>query len=128
MKLHATLLIAAICALFYVFLSLRVILVRFKGEKLAVDTPADGALQMRIRIHGNFIEYVPFALLLMGFLEISGTSQVHLLWLGGILIAARVAHAIGLPMKAPNPWRAFGIMGTLGVLIAESVDALRLLT
>lgn len=128
MKLHATLLIGAICALFYVFLSLRVILVRFRGEKLAVDAPADGTLKMRIRIHGNFIEYVPFALLLMGFLEISGMGQTHLLWLGGILVAARVAHAIGLPMKAPNPLRAFGIMGTLGVLVAESIDAFMLLS
>ncbi len=128
MKLHATLLIAAICALLYVFLSLRVILTRFRGEKLAVESEIDHRLQTRIRVHGNFIEYVPFALLLMGFLEISGASQSHLLWMGGILIAARIAHAVGLPLKPPNPWRAFGIMGTLGVLIAESIDALLLLT
>ncbi|HEX8958053.1 MAG TPA: MAPEG family protein [Burkholderiaceae bacterium] len=127
MKLHATLRISAICALIYVFLSLRVILTRFRGEKLAPDARADRQLHMRIRVHGNFIEYVPFALLLMGFLEISGTSQAHLLWMGAVLIAARIAHAIGLPLKAPNPLRAFGIAATLGVLVAESVDALLLL-
>lgn len=127
MKLHATLLISGICALIYVFLSLRVILTRFRGEKLAPDAQADRQLHIRIRVHGNFIEYVPFALLLMGFLEVSGASQAHLLWIGGVLIAGRIAHAIGLPLKAPNPLRAFGIVATLGVLIAESVDAFLLL-
>jgi uncharacterized membrane protein YecN with MAPEG domain len=127
MKLHATLLIAAICALLYVFLSLRVILTRFRGEKLAVEAQADRQLQIRIRVHGNFIEYVPLTLLLMGFLEISGAKPNHLLWMGAVLIAARIAHAVGLPLKAPNPLRAFGIMATLGVLVAESVDAFLLL-
>ncbi|MBV8636141.1 MAG: MAPEG family protein [Burkholderiaceae bacterium] len=127
MKLHATLLIGAICALLYVFLSLRVVLGRFRGDKLGVDAAADRQLHIRIRIHGNFIEYVPFALLMMGFLEISGANQEHLLWLGAVLIAARLAHAAGLPLKAPNPLRAFGITATLAVLVAESVYAFRLL-
>ena len=127
MKLRATLLIAAICALFYVFLSLRVILTRFRGEKLAVGSEADPELQMRIRMHGNFAEYVPFALLLMGFLEVSGANPERLYWFGGLLIAARIAHVIGLPLKPPNPWRAFGITVTLGVLIAESLYAFTLL-
>ncbi len=126
MKLQATLLVSAICALIYVFLSLRVVLARFQGEKLAADAQVDGKLHLRIRIHGNFAEYVPFALLLMGFLEISGAKPDYLLAIGAILVAARVAHAVGLPLKAPNPLRAFGITATLGVLVAESVYALML--
>ncbi len=126
MKLQATLLITAICALLYVVLSARVILARFVGEKLAPDAQADRKLHIRIRAHGNFAEYVPFALLLMGFLEISGANPNYLLGFGATLIAARLAHALGLPLKAPNPLRAFGIVATLGVLVAESVYALML--
>ena len=126
MRLPNTLLVSAVCALIYVFLSLRVILVRFRSEKLAVGALVDDKLQIRIRVHGNFVEYVPFALLLMGFLEISGANPHYLLAIGATLIAARLAHAVGLPLKAPNPLRAFGILGTLGVLVAEIVYALML--
>ena len=127
MKPQATLLIAALCVLIYVVLSLRVILVRFRDEQMAIDVEPDVRLQFRIRAHGNFAEYVPLALVMMGFLELSGAQTDHLYWIGALLIAARVAHAIGMPLKPPNPLRAFGIMGTLAVLIAESFYALALL-
>lgn len=127
MKLPATLATSAICVLIYVFFSVRVVLARFASEKLAVDAKADGKLHLRIRVHGNFAEYVPLALLMMGFLEISGTREGYLYCIGAALVAARVAHAVGLPLKAPNPLRGFGIVVTLGVLLAESVLALMLL-
>ena len=126
MKLPATLLTSAVCTLIYVFFSLRVIVARWQGEKLAVEAPADAKLHLRIRIHGNFAEYVPLALLMMAVLEASGANTSYLYSVGAVLIAARVAHAVGLPQKAPNPLRAFGITVTLGVLVAESITAVTL--
>ena len=116
MRLPNTLLVSAVCALIYVFLSLRVILVRFRSEKLAVGALVDDKLQIRIRVHGNFVEYVPFALLLMGFLEISGANPHYLLAIA----------STSCPLPSRYPLRAFGILGTLGVLVAESVYALML--
>ncbi len=55
---------AAVLALFYVFLSLKVVRQRLsKGIKLG--TGSEQGLEEAMRIHANFSEYVPLALLLM---------------------------------------------------------------
>ncbi|EKT57499.1 MAPEG family protein [Providencia sneebia] len=53
-------------------------------------------LQTAIRIHGNAIEYIPVALLLLLFMEMNG-AQVWMIHLCGlILIAGRIVHSYGL--------------------------------
>lgn len=49
-----------------------------------------------IRAHGNNVEHVPLALLLLLFAELCGGGSVTLHVFGGTLLFARLAHAYGL--------------------------------
>ena len=73
----------------------------------------DGILQRKVRAFGNFMEYVPLALLLIILLELIG-SPAWLLWLLGILLTiARIAHAWGvIKTYGPSPSRAVGFFLT----------------
>jgi uncharacterized membrane protein YecN with MAPEG domain len=82
-------------------------------------------LNRRIRAHANFAEYVPFALLLIAFLEASGARHFTLHCLLVPLLVARVIHPIG--MVAPEnsaqqyAFRAPGAVITFVVVVAASV-------
>lgn len=52
----------------------------------------DPTLLRRIRAHANFSEYVPFILLMIGFLEISQLNTYLLHGLGVTLLTARLLH------------------------------------
>lgn len=86
--------------------------------------PAHARLRSAIRAHANFTEYVPLTLLLLAADGFAGVPQGWLGWLAGGLVAARLAHAIGMPRPAPNPWRAGGAMLTWAVLLAASLLAI----
>jgi uncharacterized membrane protein YecN with MAPEG domain len=67
---------------------------------------------MAVRVHANFIEYVPLALLLMLLGELNDLPRVVLHGAGILLLASRVLHAIGL---GRSPGRSFGrFYGTAG--------------
>ena len=56
----------------------------------------DSRLERAMRTQGNFIEYVPFALILLMLLEL-GSSRLWLPYtLGGMLVAGRLLHAYGM--------------------------------
>ena len=108
---------AATLALFYVYLSVRTIGFRRKA-KVSVGDGGDDGLLRAIRVHGNFAEYVPIALILIALIEAQDgpASLVH--GLGALLIAARVAHAYGLSTRqAPGKYRVGGTAGTFTTLI-----------
>ena len=90
-----------------------------KGE---FDT---GALQRKVRAHGNFAEYVPHGLLLLVALELM-QARGWLVWLlGSTLTVARVAHAYGLIAKyGPSVGRATGFFLTWFVYIIGSMACL----
>ena len=56
----------------------------------------------------------------MGLIEAAGGSPRWLGIAGGVFVASRIAHAIGMDRPAPNPWRAGGAVLTWGVLLALS--------
>lgn len=90
-----TLLIASLHVLLYVALSLRVVLHR-RAHKVGVGTGGDAVLTRKVRVHANFAEYVPLALLMLALLELAGI-RAALLWTFGIaLLLGRVLHAVGL--------------------------------
>lgn len=94
-----TALYAAILALVYAALSAWVI----AGRVTYRVNHGDGGnerLNRRIRAHGNFAEYVPFILLLMGLFEASGGSRIAIHAALLILTLARLLHPIG--MVAPE--------------------------
>ncbi|MGY2048070.1 MAPEG family protein [Methylobacterium sp. JK268] len=109
---------AALLALLYVGLSGWVIGRRVSGDVLHGDA-GDAALHKRIRSHGNFAEYVPFALLLIGWLEAGGGSPRLVEGLLIVLLIARVLHPVGMlaPRNSPRQFacRGGGIVATLAV-------------
>jgi hypothetical protein len=98
-------------------------LVVVQRGKTRTDLGSGGhpSLERAIRVHGNFIEYVPLILLLMLVCELSG---VRLLWLhvmGVALVLGRVFHAWGLWSKSGTSFGRFaGITLTWAVLLAAA--------
>ena len=79
-------------------------------------------LATRVRRHGNFTESVPFALILLGFLELNGAAPALLHGLGIALVAARIAHPLGLQHdNVRNPLRGIGAGGTSLVTLVAGV-------
>ncbi|MFO1109892.1 MAG: MAPEG family protein [Bradyrhizobium sp.] len=119
----------AILALIYAVLALRVAGLRRTNRALFGDAENAG-LRTAIRVHANFIEYVPIITLLVALLEISGmaASRVHLL-MGGLLLS-RLLHPMGMAAR-PGTWqfnvgRVGGILLTIAVLVAAGIGGLRL--
>ena len=65
-------------------------------------TVLDVGLERKMRVHANFAEYVPFALLLATFVEMQGRPAllIHLLCLA--LVVGRVVHAYGVSQEHEN--------------------------
>jgi hypothetical protein len=60
---------AAVLVFVYIALAVRMIRMR-RSEKVAVGTGGNARLERAMRVHANFAEYVPLALLLITFLEL----------------------------------------------------------
>jgi uncharacterized membrane protein YecN with MAPEG domain len=114
---------AALFGLYFVALSAWIV-----GSRVSTNTLiGDGghkALQTRVRCHGNFAEYVPFALLLIALAEASGSGQtfVHILLI--VLLVARLLHPVGMfaPVNSPRQFacRGGGIVATFLVIFVAS--------
>ena len=81
------------------------------------------SLGRAIRVQGNFIEYVPMALLLIGIVEWSGGASWIVDALGIALVAARLIHAWGL-YAHQNSGRILGATITWIVLAAGGILSL----
>jgi uncharacterized membrane protein YecN with MAPEG domain len=78
------------------------------------DSPA---LLEAVRRHGNFVEWVPFALLLMALCELNGAATSLLHGAGLTLVGARVLHPFGIKHDVvPHPLRALGAGLTFAVV------------
>jgi uncharacterized protein len=86
---------AALLGLILVYLSYRVVSYRVK-YKVGVGDGGNAKLARAIRVQGNFVEYVPTALLLILFVELAGFSAWLVHVLGVTLLGGRVWHAQGL--------------------------------
>jgi uncharacterized membrane protein YecN with MAPEG domain len=108
---------AALCALLVLALALAVIRSRWR-TKAGLGDGGDRRLARAIRIHGNAVEYVPLALVLLLVAELNHAGPALLHGCGATLVAARVAHAIGLSRTAGVSFgRMLGTVGTFGVVI-----------
>lgn len=90
-----TLLFASLHALLMLLLLARISRHRH-GHRIGLGDGGDAELGRKIRVHGNFVEHVPFALLLLALLELSGLTASWLWIFGGALLIGRVMHAMGL--------------------------------
>ncbi len=90
-----TAIFAGLLALMLVGVSIRVTVLRAK-KKISFFDGGDPEMGRAIRVQGNFIEYVPMALALMGIVEWMGVKPWVVYVLGIALLVGRVAHAWGL--------------------------------
>jgi uncharacterized protein len=90
----------------------------YTQKSVTTKASDDGVLQRKVRAFGNFMEYVPLALLFILALEFMN-AQTWLLWLlGAVLTGGRVAHAWGvIKTYGPSPGRAVGFFLTWFVYV-----------
>ena len=114
MSIPITLLYASTFAIFALALSFFAGSARGKaGISIGDGEPVNMDLLQRVRVHQNFLEYVPMILIVMGALEAQGVSSLFLYVVGDLLIIARIAHAIGLKHDKMNTMgRMIGAGGT----------------
>ena len=126
MTLSITALYAGIMMIFALALSFKA--GGFRGStgiSVLFGDPVNMELAERVRIHQNFLEYVPMAIILMGILEINGGNATFLHVFGVVLIISRIAHAIGLKHdNMGHPGRFIGAGGTALMSMAAAVYAL----
>jgi uncharacterized membrane protein YecN with MAPEG domain len=120
--LTTTLLYAAILAVFALALSFKAGGMRGKaGASILYGDPTNMELAEKVRVHQNFLEYVPMILILMGAIELSGGSTTWLHGFGIVLIISRIAHAIGLKHdNMGHPGRIVGAGGTALVTLVAA--------
>jgi hypothetical protein len=112
---------AAIFALMLVALSLFV--AKTRGDvRVAIGDGGNIILQRRIRVQGNFTEYVPMALILFTFVEVQGWPRLVVHGLCLPLLAARLLHAYGIAQEPEDiRLRVTGMATTAVLLISAAV-------
>lgn len=121
MNLEITALYAALLGLLFVLLSFRVSKHRLAGH-VSLGDGNNPDLSQAIRAHGNFAEYVPLALILIGLAETQGAAANLLHVLGGGLLLGRIGHAWGISQpNAVHNARKLGIVLTWLVIAVASV-------
>jgi uncharacterized protein len=118
--MEITLLFTGILGLLFLFHSARTILMRGKtNTNLGVGE--DERMLRMVRIHGNFSEYVPLLLMILGFLEYSGVAEIWLYVYGFAVVLGRLLHANGILSNASlSMTRAAGMILTLVPLAVGS--------
>jgi uncharacterized protein len=108
----------------FIILAARVIRER-SAAQLALGDGGQPMLLRVIRVHANFAEYVPLALLMMALAESLRTPALLLHGLGLLLLVGRISHAYGVSCpKERLQFRVTGMMATFTVLIAGALICL----
>lgn len=90
-----TALYAGLLAPLFIVLSARVI-GRRREARIALGPGEDAELLRRMRVHANFAEYAPFALICLALAESVATPPLTLHLAGILLLAGRYVHAYGV--------------------------------
>ena len=122
-----TLLFASLHVLLMLVLLVRISLHR-NIHKVGIGDGGDKMLARKVRVHGNFIEHAPFALLMLALLELCGLPAAWVWGFGGSLLVGRLLHAQGFSRTAGYSvgrfggtlltWLAFLMMALAGVWLA----------
>ena len=121
MALSITPIYAALFALFFVALSLRVIRFR-RSARISLGDGGDEELRRRTRVHANFAEYVPLTLVLMALAELQDQPGWSIHAIGALLAVGRLAHAYGVS-QAPQmgKLRVLGMVTTIAAMVTGAV-------
>ncbi|MCF6142923.1 hypothetical protein PMAG_a0389 [Pseudoalteromonas mariniglutinosa NCIMB 1770] len=106
----------------YIYLSINVVKVR-KSNQISLGTDDNPQLLRATRAHGNFIEYVPFALILIFLAEFQGLSSHYCHILGMLLVFGRVCHSIAIYDNTLK-LRVIGMLATFATLALSALALL----
>ncbi|MFI4969944.1 MAG: MAPEG family protein [Lysobacterales bacterium] len=119
--MHITGIYVALATLLVLILAVRVSTGRH-AAKVHIGDGGQSSLLLRIRAHGNAVEYLPLGLLLLLMLELNQTQPLWLHVFGCVLLIGRIAHAIGLSMSSQESvGRFLGTALTWGVMLVMAV-------
>lgn len=119
-RLLITPLYAGLLGLAYLALSGFVVAGR-RRFRVSLGTGGNPDLERRIRVHGNFGEYVPLALVLLVMLELNIHSPWILHVVGLLLVVGRVGHVAGVAGAKPNfRARTVGVLCTFAAIAISS--------
>ncbi|MGB3728229.1 MAG: MAPEG family protein [Thermodesulfobacteriota bacterium] len=123
MALPITALYAGVLAIFALVLSARAGGFRGKsGISVLYGDPKNMELAERVRVHQNFLEYIPMAIIIMGLIEANGGGSTFVHSMGIVLIISRIAHAVGLKHdNMAHPGRTIGAGGTALMTLVAAV-------
>jgi uncharacterized membrane protein YecN with MAPEG domain len=112
---------AAILGLGFVQLSFLTLHLR-RQNKIALGDGGNPQLLRAIRVHSNFAEYVPIALILIYMTESIGAPIYLIHFLGISLLSGRLSHAWGVSQENENfKFRVFGMIATFNTIIVSSL-------
>lgn len=115
---------AGLLGLIYFFLSMRVSKIRMQ-KQIGIGSGSNKELNRAIRVHSNFIEYVPFCLILLLIMQGLGANIWFILIMAIVLIIARLMHAAGLSRTAGSSlMRRGGIILTYLILLLLSLGSI----
>ncbi|SRR5690554_255306 len=119
-QLNITMLYAGLLAVLFIIWSLNVVRLRVQ-DQVGLGSGKSLRLAAAIRIQGNFVEYVPLALLLLALMEWHGAPAPLLHSLGVVLLVGRIIHGIGLMQSAgKSAGRMLGTLATFAVLLLQA--------
>lgn len=122
-SLPITLVTASVLGLVFIWLCTRVIASRVDNE-IAIGDNGNTDLIYRIRTQGNFTEYVPIFVIILGLLEFNGANPTALIVLATLFVGARLIHVPGMGEQANLKFRQTGIIGSFTSIGAASLYGL----
>jgi uncharacterized membrane protein YecN with MAPEG domain len=115
---------AALAGLLLIVLAALVVRARW-ATHTPLGSGADPRMERAVRVHANFVEYVPLALLLLLLAELNGLPAAILHAAGVVLLASRLLHAWGLSRHSARSFgRFWGTLGTWVTIVALAVALL----
>jgi uncharacterized protein len=121
LSLPVTSILAALFALLMVPLSLNVSMRRIQLGGISLGDGDDETLRRRIRAHGNFIEYIPTGLIVIGLVELAGANRLQVAALAAAFFISRVLHALGMLYSQTPSLRAFSMLIQHTVFIVSAI-------
>lgn len=124
-SLPITALYAALSGFLIIALAANVVRLRL-GKKVSLGDGGHKDVNRAIRAHGNTIEYLPLALLLMALLEINGGGSTALHAYGILLVGGRLLYSFGMlvPRSSANLARQLGVVSSWLVILGTGIQLL----
>ena len=124
-SLPITALYAALSGFLIIALAANVVRLRL-AKKVSLGDGGHKDVSRAIRAHGNTVEYIPLALILMALLEINGGGNTALHIYGIMLVVGRLLYAYGMlvPRSSANLARQLGVLSSWIVIIGAGIQLL----